>query len=178
MKHDRNIVEGLGDMFSPPVEEFRDAMRHLASGVSLITTRGRDGSRHGMLATSVSSVTADPPTILVCINRNATMHGDLIGSGSFCVNFLGQRHRDLSRRFSSSEARSSRFDSDRWTTLKTGAPVLEGALSVLDCHLQNTVEVGSHSVLFGEVRGISVAPPADDGPLLYYDRQYGEFVGV
>ena len=187
MKHLRNIVEefdrdsafadvGTDDLDIPSVEGFRDAMRHLASGVSLITSRGPNGRRHGMLATAVSSVTADPPTILVCVNRNATMHDDLIKSGYFCVNFLGQRHRELSRRFSSSEARGNRFDVGNWTTLTTGAPVLDDALSVLDCRLNSAVEVGSHSVLFGKVQGIRVASSSNDKPLLYYDRQYGEFV--
>lgn len=162
----------------PPVAEFRDAMRHLASGVSLVTTKGRDGRRQGMLATAVLSVTADPPTILVCVNQSATMHDDLIDGRNFCVNFLGHRHLELSRRFSSSEARESRFDGDRWTTLSTGAPVLEGALSALDCRLERTVEVGSHSVVFGKVIEIRVAPTLGDKPLLYYDRHYGEFVGV
>jgi flavin reductase (DIM6/NTAB) family NADH-FMN oxidoreductase RutF len=164
--------------FIPPVAEFRDAMRHLASGVSLVTTMGRDGRRQGMLATAVSSVTADPPTILVCVNRTATMHNALIESRNFCVNFLGQRHLELSRRFSSSEARESRFDADHWTTLSTGAPVLDGALSALDCQLESAVEVGSHSVVFGKVVEIRVAPPSVGKPLVYYDRQYGEFVGV
>jgi flavin reductase (DIM6/NTAB) family NADH-FMN oxidoreductase RutF len=187
MRQLRNIAEQLDvncvaleaatlDTAVPRVAEFRDAMRHLASGVSLITTRGRDGSRQGMLATSVVSVTADPPTLLVCVNRSATMHDHLIESGSFCVNFLSQRHRELSLRFSSSEARSSRFETENWTILKTGAPALEGALSVLDCHLENVVEVGSHSVLFGKVQEIKASPSAVDNPLLYYDRQYGQFV--
>lgn len=162
----------------PPVAEFRDAMRHLASGVSLVTTKGLDGRRQGMLATAVSSVTADPPTILVCVNRTATMHNDLLESRNFCVNFLGHGHLELSRRFSSSEARESRFDADGWMTLSTGAPVLDGALSALDCRLESAVEVGSHSVIFGKVIAIKVAPAAADRPLLYFDRQYGEFVGV
>ena len=162
----------------PPVAEFRDAMRHLASGVSLVTAMGPDGRRQGMLATAVSSVTADPPTILVCVNQTATMHDALIESRNFCVNFLGHRHLELSRRFSSPEARESRFDADDWTTLSTGAPVLEGALSALDCRLESVVEVGSHSVIFGKVMEIRVVPAAGDKPLVYYDRQYGEFVGV
>jgi flavin reductase (NADH)/flavin reductase len=162
----------------PPVAEFRDAMRHLASGVSLVTTKGLDGRRQGMLATAVSSVTADPPTILVCVNRSATMHNGLIESQNFCVNFLSHRHLELSRRFSSSEARESRFDGNDWTTLSTGAPVLGGALSAIDCELESAVEVGSHSVLFGRIVEIRAASCSDEKPLIYYDRQYGEFVGV
>lgn len=161
-----------------PTDEFRDAMRHLASGVSLVTTMGLDARWQGMLATAVSSVTADPPTILVCVNRTATMHNSLIESRNFCVNFLGQKHLELARRFLLSEARESRFDAGGWTTLSTGAPVLEGALSALDCHLESAVEVGSHSVLFGKVAEIRSASGSDENPLLYYDRQYGEFVGV
>lgn len=160
------------------IDEFRDAMRHLASGVSLVTTKSLDGRRQGMLATAVSSVTSEPPTILVCVNRSAAMHNDLVQSRNFCVNFLGHRHLELSRRFSSSDARDSRFDTGAWTTLETGAPVLDDALSAVDCRLESAVEVGSHSVLFGKVIGIKVLPESVGKPLLYYDRQYGEFVGV
>lgn len=166
------------DNLAVPTDSFREAMRHLASGVSLITTRGLNGGRHGMLATAVSSVTADPPTLLICVNRNATMHDDLVASGHFCVNFLGQQHRELSRRFSSSDARQSRFEIGSWTSLKSGAPALEDALSVLDCALENAVEVGSHTVLFGRVQAVRTAPPQVDRPLLYYDRKYGAFVGI
>lgn len=162
----------------PPVAGFRDAMRYLAGGVSLVTTTGLDGRRQGMLATAVSSVTADPPTILVCVNRTATMHNDLLKIRNFCVNVLRRGHLDLSRRFSSPEARESRFGTSDWTTLATGAPVLEDALSALDCELERAVEVGSHSVLFGKVVGIRAADDAAGKPLLYYNRQYGEFVGI
>lgn len=157
---------------------FRAAMRFLASGVSLITTRRPDGVAQGMLATAVSSVTADPPTILICVNRSATMHDDLVASGNVCVNFLGQQHLALSRRFSSSEARESRFEMGNWTRLRTNAPVLESALSALDCAVEKTVEVGSHTIILARVLALKVDPTAADRPLVYYDRQYGGFASL
>lgn len=177
MKPSMNAAGARTDVPSG-TDQFRNALRYLASGVSLITTTGPDGRWQGMVATAVTSVTAEPPTILVCLNRTVTMHGDLITSRKFCVNVLGQGHIELSRRFSSAEARGSRFDTGEWTTLNTGAPVLDDALSALDCRLENVVEVGSHSVLFGKVMEIKVTSLPGDRPLLYYDRQYGGFAST
>ncbi|MDI5929578.1 flavin reductase [Rhizobium leguminosarum] len=162
--------------FSLSAELFRDAMRNLASGVSLITIPGVNGEPQGMLATAVSSVTAAPPTVLICVQRTATMYDALIAGGSFCVNFLGQHHLDLAKRFSDPTNRQSRFQFDNWLTLHTGAPVLEDALSSLDCSVLKVVEVGSHDVIFGQVlaaRGGGCEPP-----LVYFNRNYGGFADI
>jgi flavin reductase (NADH)/flavin reductase len=168
-------VQEISDLHA---DGFRAAMRFLASGVSLITTRRPDGVAQGMLATAVSSVTADPPTILICVNRSATMHDDLVASGNVCVNLLGQQHLALSKRFSSSEARESRFEVGNWTRLRTDAPVLENALSALDCSVDKTIDAGSHTIILGKVLAVRVDPSAADEPLVYYDRQYGRWASL
>lgn len=146
-------------------------MRCLASGVSLISTRGTDGNPHGLVATSVVSVSAEPPILLVCVNRSASMHDHLVGSGSFCVNFLGDRHEPLSRRFSSAADRRARFSDPIWTRLETGAPVLKDALAALDCRVTEMLPATSHSIFLGAVLGVAVASMAVP-PLVYFDGRY------
>ena len=158
-------------------ERFRAAMRCLANGVSLITCRRADGAPQGMLATAVTSVTADPPTLLICINRTATMHEDLVMGRAFCVNFLGAQHVGLTRRFASAAARETRFDPADWADLQTGSPALRSALASLDCRVESVSQAGSHSVLMGRVVAEQVnSPPAQ--PLVYFDGRYGGWAGA
>ena len=149
-------------------EDFRAAMRRLAAGVCLITTRAADGSPHGMAASSVVSVTAEPPVLLVCVNRRASLHAQIGASGHFCVNILGESHASLSRRFSRPEERPLRFADPVWTTLATGAPALTDALAALDCRLAERVETATHSIFLGEVVALRLgAQPAL--PLAWFD---------
>jgi flavin reductase (DIM6/NTAB) family NADH-FMN oxidoreductase RutF len=158
---------------STTANDFRDAMRNLTGGVSLITIPGIDGEPQGMLATAVSSVTDSPPTVLVCIRKLAAIHDALITGGTFCVNFLAEHHLDLAQRFSSPEARQTRFQHNKWMMLHSESPVLEDALSSLDCSLEEIVEVGSHNVIFGRV--LSTRSAQAGWPLLYFNRNYGGF---
>ncbi|MFQ6755751.1 flavin reductase family protein [Cereibacter sphaeroides] len=153
-------------------QEFREAMSRLASGVSLVTTRSLAGVPHGMLATAVTSVSAAPPMLLVCINRSATLLADLLEREAFCVNFLGAHHQDLAGRFFSAEGRAQRFQTGPWTELATGVPVLGDSLAALDCRLDRAVEAGTHSVLFGRVEAIRLSPPGEVQPMIHYLRQY------
>ncbi|HWL57440.1 MAG TPA: flavin reductase family protein [Paracoccus sp. (in: a-proteobacteria)] len=157
-------------------KDFREAMSRLASGVSLITARSVTGVSHGMLATAVTSVSATPPILLACINRSATMLTDLQESGAFCVNFLGADHRGLADRFLSNEGRASRFNTDSWGTLVTGTPVLESSLASLDCRLAQSIDTGTHAVIFGSVVSVSVQKPEMDGPMIYFQRKYGGWI--
>lgn len=108
-------------------ELFKRGMRRLASGVSLITTID-DGVRYGLVATAVSSVSAAPPTLLICVNTAASAHDHVAAAGVFCVNILAEGHEDVAARFSSSRDRETRFASGEWRQIETGAPALVGAL--------------------------------------------------
>lgn len=148
--------------------QFRAGMRHLAAGVTMVTTKA-DGIPYGLVATAVCSVCADPPTLLVCINRSARAHDPIARSGLICVNVVNQEQAALVPRFLAAGP-EQRFDLCAWTTLKTGAPVLERALVNFDCEIEQSAAAGTHTVFFGRVVAARVAP--DQAPLLYYNGSY------
>ncbi|HYR66598.1 MAG TPA: flavin reductase family protein, partial [Reyranella sp.] len=107
---------------------FKKGMRHLAASVTLITTRHRD-LRGGLTATAVCSVSAEPPQLLVCVNKTASAHDPIGEAGFFCVNILSPQHRKIAERFAGMDGveGDERFhDMGEWSTLSTGAPVLKG----------------------------------------------------
>jgi flavin reductase len=150
-------------------ERFRHAMSRLGAAVNVITTAGPAG-RHGMTASAVCSVTDSPPTVLVCMNRRSGSHQCFRDNGNLCVNVLAGHHQALSTRFATPADAAARFDHDRWTELVTGAPVLADASAALDCRISQISDVGTHSVFFCEVVGVSMASQA--GGLVWFDRAY------
>jgi flavin reductase len=151
-------------------DQFKRGMRRLASGVSLITTVNQ-GVRHGLVATAVSSVTADPPTLLVCINRNASAHAHVEEAGILCVNVLSDAHQDVAARFSSSTDRHLRFEQGDWREIETGAPGLANSLASFDCIVRQVVPYHSHSIFLAEIVGVELWADTSS-PLLYMDGRY------
>ncbi len=153
---------------------FRQGMRRLASGVSIVTTLD-GGSPQGFAATAVSSVCAEPsPILLICVNRTVSCHGTIHRGGLFCVNVLAEDDVATAYLFSSSEKRHLRFKDAAWEVLTTGAPALTAALASFDCRVTQAIEVQSHTIFLGEV----VATRLRDGehrPLLYVG---GRFEGL
>jgi flavin reductase (NADH)/flavin reductase len=156
------------------INDFKAGMRRFAAGVSLITTCGADGQRAGLTATAVCSVSAEPPTLLVCVNRKNGSYATLCESGIFGVNVLAFDDRALADRFASPISAEEKFNEGLWTKLNTGAPILESALVGFDCRLVQTVSVGTHDILFGEIQAIKVRP-AEVKPLLFAHGGYGGF---
>lgn len=153
------------------VERFKQGMRCLAAGVTIVTTV-HDGVRSGLTATAVTSLSADPPQVLVCVNRSAGAH-DLIHLGSrMCINVLSHSHRNLAARFAGENGvfGEDRFDVGRWTTLKTGAPVLQGALASFDCVVSERVQASTHTIFIGRVVDVCTRPKAK--PLVYASGTY------
>jgi flavin reductase (DIM6/NTAB) family NADH-FMN oxidoreductase RutF len=155
-------------------DDYKKAMRHLAGGVAIIATE-HDGRRAGLAATAVCSVSADPPTLLICINRGTSAHEPIRASGRFSVNLLAIGQDDLARRFSGEMKISGeeRFAVGQWETLVTGAPLLENALVGFDCQVTEVVSMSTHSVFFGVVVGIASRSAAK--PLIYANGTYGTF---
>jgi flavin reductase len=152
--------------------EFRDAMARLGAAVNVVTTDGA-GGKAGVTASAVCSVTDDPPTLLVCLNRSSSTHAVFQANGVLCVNALAAGHREISDTFAGKGGLTgaARFGVGRWMTLLTGAPVLEDAAVVsFDCRIADAVEKGTHSVLFAEIQAIRQGPPG--GALIYYGRGY------
>ncbi|NHN87085.1 flavin reductase [Acetobacter conturbans] len=144
-------------------------MARLGAAVTVVTT-GTLENPTGFTASAVCSVTDDPPTILVCLKRASRVRSAFQEGAPMCVNVLASSQQHLSDRFAGPLENLERFAAGHWTTLATGAPVLEEAISSLDCQIDRIVEVGTHSVLFGQVRAVRLggAVPA----LVYFNRAY------
>ncbi len=153
-------------------QEFRDAMARLGAAVNIITTDG-PGGRGGFTASAVCSVTDDPPTLLVCMNRASSSANAMRSNGVLCVNTLASGLRELSLIFAGATKCSmdDRFAAAAWDRLATGAPVLHGAAVSFDCRISDIVEKGTHLVLFAEVEAIRAGDAGASG-LIYFARDY------
>ena len=152
-------------------------MSRLGAAVNIITTTGAAGDS-GFTASAVCSVTDDPPTLLVCINRNARQHDLIKANGILCVNVLTHEHEALSPLFAGAGnvPMAERFAQARWLRLTTGAPALDNAAASLDCKIDQIVEVGTHSVMFCAVQSIYLG--SGSSGLIYHGRNYHKVSGV
>jgi flavin reductase len=153
--------------------DFKEGMRQLTAGVTIVTT-AVGGARNGLTATAVCSLSAEPPMLLACVNREAGAHDPTLQSRVFCVNVLAEKHLDLATQFASSSRTAERFTTGNWGTLVTGAPVLMDALASFDCLLGQTLKAETHTVLVGRVQG--VRSDATQEPLLYSRGKFGTFI--
>ncbi|MDC0609220.1 flavin reductase [Vibrio sp.] len=149
---------------------FRDGMALLGGAVSVITTDG-DAGRFGFTATAVTSVTDEPPTLLVCMNRNSFANPNFKQNGVLCVNVLQGHHQDISWDFANRDLTSEeRFAKHEWQTLETGSPVLQQALVSFDCEIHDVHEVGTHTVFYCQVKGARMS--SEGAGLVYFNRAY------
>lgn len=150
-------------------DEFKNALRLWASGVTVVTTQSEQYGMQGMTVSAFSSVSVDPPLVLVCINTRADTGDGLFASGSFAVNVLNTEQQNTSNQFAGGSSQQQRFLDNPWTTLNTGAPILTDSLMSLDCTVVEKVKAGTHWIVIGEVQA-SVCHDGD--PLLYYSGHY------
>lgn len=149
-------------------DQFRDVMGRFATGVTVVTTSNH-GRLDGFTASSFTSVSLEPPLVLVCIGKDATCHDAFSGGSCFAINILSAKQADLSVRFSSDVG--DRFDGVAHASWVTGAPILEDALAAIDCTLHAVYEGGDHSILLGRVERLG--PIREDAdPLIYYRGAY------
>jgi flavin reductase (DIM6/NTAB) family NADH-FMN oxidoreductase RutF len=153
---------------------FRNAMRRFASTVSIISVQS-GAERHGTTATAVTSVSLDPPSLLVCMNQDSRLHGFLRKEDRFCVNFLHVGNRDISQAFSSAMPGAERFAHGDWQTDHHGIPYLADAQANLFCAKDVELPYGSHTIFIGRVFDARVRD--DVSPLLYGNGCYTECVG-
>jgi flavin reductase len=153
-------------------QDFRDAMARLGAAVNIITTGGPAG-RGGFTASAVCSVTDEPPTLLLCMNRNATAAPALKANGTVCVNVVAAGQKEAAMVFAGVTKCSmeERFQAGTWATHVTGAPVLQDAVATFDCKVAEILEKGTHLVVFAEVQGIRHGSEQDHG-LIYFGRDY------
>jgi flavin reductase (DIM6/NTAB) family NADH-FMN oxidoreductase RutF len=145
---------------------FKSAVRQVTSTVAVIAAQN-GATRGGLTVTAACVACADPPTMLICVNRAASLAPIIADSGAFAVNFLDEEQSNLARLFSREASDSdARFAQGIWRRGTTGAPVLEGAVSVFDCRLVETVPCGTQSIFLGRVLAAS---SSESSPLLYRD---------
>jgi flavin reductase len=157
--------------------DFRDVVGSFATGVNVITTQGEDHA-YGMTASAFSSVSLDPPLILVCIGSSATGSEMVRRNGVFAVNILKAEQEPLSRYFASKDRPRGR-DAFRGIPHRDGAsgsPILEGAAGYLDCAVAAVHEAGDHLIFIGEVLELGADPDAD--PLLFHGGKYSLLRGA
>ncbi|HEY7912091.1 MAG TPA: flavin reductase family protein [Blastocatellia bacterium] len=148
-------------------DEFRAAMSRFASGVSVVTTKKDDGKLEGITVSAFSSLSLDPPLVLICIDKRASIHDSLSEGRHFAVNILAEDQEIFSRRFASRD--TDRFGGVGYNEGPAGSPLLNGALCHVECRIVHTYPGGDHTLVVGEVE-TTIA--AEGKPLVYFRGGY------
>jgi flavin reductase (DIM6/NTAB) family NADH-FMN oxidoreductase RutF len=161
----------FGPSSSSDEDEFRTAMRHLAGGVAVITT-GAGEDRTGFTATSVSSFSMEPPTLIVCLNRASSTWPVVKAHGGFCVNLLAHDQSHIADRFAGRGGLrgAARYEGAQWQQQHSGSLGLADALVTIDCTLDEAIERHTHAILIGRVNSVTARDTAE--PLLYWHGAY------
>lgn len=163
------MVDGYPSLPADLPAQFRAAMRRLAASVTVVVANGDNGPV-GMAATSVTSLTADPPAVLVCVNRATALHALLVPTAPLSVNLLSRDQQDVSAAFGGGLPHEQRFAVGTWRQTDTGLPALDGAQANLSCVIDAMLAYGTHSIVIARVLKAEVS--ADVAPLIYQDGGY------
>jgi flavin reductase (DIM6/NTAB) family NADH-FMN oxidoreductase RutF len=155
--------EGLG--VTP--DEFRRACGRFATGVTIATVLDAQGMPHGLTVSSFTSVSLEPPLILICLGHAVTIVDTFREATHFGINVLSAGQQDLSDRFA--RKGHDRFNGLPWTRGETGVPLLPGVLAAIECSVEQRVTSGDHDILIGRMIHARVA---DGEPLLYFASRY------
>jgi flavin reductase (DIM6/NTAB) family NADH-FMN oxidoreductase RutF len=148
-------------------EAFRDVIGHFATGVTIVTA-AESGRNYGTTVSAVSSLSLEPPMLLVCLNRASRTMAVVERTRHFAVNILGVGQVGLAQRFATD--RDDKFDAVEFETGLCGVPLLKDALAHIECNVRETATGGTHTVFFGEVQR---AERFEGEPILYYRGQVG-----
>jgi len=146
----------------------RTAMRYLASGVGVVSALGPAGPA-GLAATSITSLALDPPSLLVCVNRSASLHAHLSVGSRFCVSLLAADQKDVAATFGGGD-KALRFQVGDWVADAHVVLRLAGALANISCVVDQMILYGTHSIVIGGVDEVHLS--AQGAPLIYYDGAY------
>lgn len=159
----------LGSSDAVSRDRFLDGMRLSAATVSVVTTES-GSERFGATVSAMCSVTADPPSLLVCIDSRGRTAMAISRNGVFCANLLAEPQRPIAEAFAGiARADGGPFALGRWRTMATGAPVLVDAVAAFDCRVSREVRHGTHTVFFGTVVDVDVGSGM---PLVYADKNF------
>jgi flavin reductase len=157
-------------MKAPSSADFKAVMRHFPTGVTVVTSV-REGEPRGLTVSAFAGVSADPPLVLICINREARSYLYISTSKIFCVNILAGNQRALAERFAG-KLRERQFEGVEYGVDVTGAAVLRGTVAHLDCEVVEEHHAGSHSIFIGKVLSAESRPGS---PLGYYNGEFHDF---
>ena len=165
------VVRSTAPDYDESSVDFRRAMRHLVGGVNIITV-GQAGNITGMTVTSVTSLSVDPPSLIVSINRSASSWPLLKRDGFFGVNILNADQIDIAERFTGKGgvAGADRFAGAEWVTRASGVPLLADALAAIDCEVEHIVERHSHAIVIG--RPLDMQLSQRTAALAYWQGRY------
>lgn len=159
-------VNASGDL----KQGFKDAMRRLAATVTIVSAASDEGPS-GMTATAVTSLSADPPAILVCVNRSASIHAKLTLGNRFCISLLSTDHRDLPTAFGGGIDPEKRFDHGSWNVSRYGTPFLADAQANIFCTVDAQFDYATHTIVIGKVDAVRM-PGEDIRPLIFGDGRF------
>jgi len=163
--------KSAAETFSASPEEFKACFRLWPTGVSVVTTRDGEGRAHGVTMNSVTSVSLEPPLMLMCLRNDSETLAAMRASGVFCVNFLADGQQEISNRFA--HRCPDKFEGVATYDGRLGAPVLQGVLAALECRVEEVYPGGDHQIVVGElVHGTRYHP--DAAPLVYFDGRYSK----
>lgn len=154
-------------------DDFRQGMRRLGGAVNIVTAS--DGEVWaGLTATAVTSLSAEPPRLLACINRQGITYDTVSKGRTLGVNVLGTHHRELAMRFAgmNGEPETERFGDGDWFTACTGAPLLKGTLVSFDCTVESILDAGSHAIVIGNIEAVEAGGGPASEPLCYLDGDW------
>jgi flavin reductase (DIM6/NTAB) family NADH-FMN oxidoreductase RutF len=154
-------------------DDFRRVLGHFATGVTVLTTTDSEGRPAGLTASAFTSVSLEPPLVLVCVDHKSQSYPALQESRGFAVNILAVDQQDISRRFAST--RLDKFDGVAYSRGALGAPLLEAALAQIECETVGRYVQGDHTIFIGRVEHARVG---SGEPLLYYRGRYDSLAGV
>jgi flavin reductase (DIM6/NTAB) family NADH-FMN oxidoreductase RutF len=151
-------------------DTFKEVMSRWASGVTIVTARTDDGRVHGMTANSFTSVSLDPPLVLICVDHKHLTNALILGRKSFAINVLHSEAAELSNRCAGFRGIEGHWLDDIETrTETTGAPILVDALAWVDCTLWEAYQGGDHTIFVGEIQA---GGTSGGEPLLWFSRGY------
>ena len=148
-------------------QELRRVLGHFATGVTVITTRDKDGVPFGLTANAFTSLSLNPPLVVVCVDKTAQCYGCFHESKVFAVNVLSEDQEELSRRFATKN--SAKFAGVEWHEGNNGAALIEGAMGHIECRIVQTHDGGDHTIMVGEIVSASAS---GDRPLLFFKGKY------
>ena len=149
-------------------EDLRTAMRKFTTGVTLLTTVRDDGSLKAMTANSVTSVSLDPPLVLVCVGHGRNTHRHVDSTGRYCVNVLAN-DQAAAAYFANDGERRTGPEPVESTMTERGSPMVAGAIAFLDCEVVGSHPYGDHTIFVGEVKDVVVG---DGEPLVFFDGRF------